>query len=108
MSDVFEHLDGVVERLSGLRDELLADEYAPDRAARLAAVFESEARAWSQLFELSSLRLVWRAALAAEAAARANAALWTFRAARERGAVEIWAGRPRPVALVNSGSRGGR
>ena len=108
MSDVFEHLDSVVERLSGLRDELLADEYAPDRAARLAAMFESEARAWSQLFELSSLRLVWRAALAAEAGARANAALWTCRAARERGAVESWVGRPRSVALINSGSRGGR
>ena len=52
-----------------------------DRAARLAAVFESEARAWSQVYELSSLRLVWRAALAAEAGARANAALWARRAA---------------------------
>ena len=108
MSDVFEHLDSVVERLSGLRDELLADEYAPDRAARLAVVFESEAQAWSQLFELSSLRLVWRAALAAEAGARANEALWTYRAARERRAVESWVGRPRPVALINSASRGGR
>ena len=66
---------------SRLRDELLADEFAPDRAARLAAVFESEARAWSQVYELSSLRLVWRAALAAEAGARANAALWARRAA---------------------------
>jgi hypothetical protein len=82
MSDVFLHLDGVVERLSGLRDELLADGCAPDRAARLAALFSAEAEAWSQLFELASLRLVWRAALAAEAGARANAALWAARAAR--------------------------
>ena len=74
MSDVFEHLDGVVDRLAALRDELLADEFAPDRAARLAAVFESEARAWSQVYELTHLRLIWRAALAAEAGARANAA----------------------------------
>ena len=74
MSGVFEHLDQVVERLAGERDALLADVLAPDRAARLAAVFESEARVWSQLYELSSLRLVWRAALAAEAGARANAA----------------------------------
>ena len=80
MSDVFEHLDGVVERLSGLRDELLADECAPDRTARLAAVFAAEAVAWSQLYELSSLRLVWRAALGAEAGARAHAALWALRA----------------------------
>ena len=87
MSSVFEHLDQVVERLASLRDELLADEFAPDRAARLAAVFESEARAWSQVYELSSLRLVWRAALAAEAGARANAALWARRAAAERAGV---------------------
>jgi hypothetical protein len=113
VSDVFEHLDGVVERLSGLRDELLADECAPDRSGRLAAVFEAEAEAWSQLFELASLRLVWRAALAAEAGARANAALWARRAAIERSEVlvESWAagrvGRPRPVALTSSGSRGG-
>ena len=40
MSSVFEHLDQAVERLAALRDELLADECAPDRAARLAAVFD--------------------------------------------------------------------
>ncbi len=115
MSVVFNHLDEVVDRLARQRDELLGDEFAPDRAARLAAVFEAEARAWSQLFELSSLRLVWRAALAAEAGARANAALWSRRAARERtgGApVEGWAsGRvdvPRPAALTTSRVGGGR
>jgi hypothetical protein len=111
MSSVFDHLDEVVDRLAALRDALLADEFAPDRSARLAAVFDAEARAWSQLFELSSLRLVWRAALAAEAGARANATLWTRRAARERAAVESWVagrvGRPRPVAVTYSGSRGG-
>jgi hypothetical protein len=90
MSSVFDHLDEVVDRLAILRDELLGDEFAVDRAARLAAVFESEARAWSQLYELSSLRLVWRAALAAEAGARANAALWAQRAARERAKHGGW------------------
>ena len=108
MSSVFEHLDQAVERLAGLRDELLADPYATDRAARLAAVFESEARAWSQVYEIAHLRLVWRAALAAEAGARANAALWAQRAARERSAVESWAaGRvdaPRPAALSTTTS----
>ena len=44
-------------------------------------MFESEARAWSQVYELAHLRLIWRAALAAEAGARANAALWARRAA---------------------------
>ena len=106
MNAVFEHLDQAVQRLAVLRDELLADPYAVDRAARLAAVFESEARAWSQVYEISHLRLVWRAALAAEAGARANAALWTRRAAQEQVAVESWAvGRvsvPRPAALTNT------
>jgi hypothetical protein len=112
---VFEHLDQVVDRLVSLRDDLLADEFAVNRAARLAAVFETEAEAWSQLFELSSLRLVWRAALAAEAGARANSALWAQRAARERAAVpparSCAPGRvdaPRPVALTSSDARGGR
>src|SRR3954447_2708907 len=84
MSSVFEHLDQVVDRLAGLRDVLLADEFAQDRAARLAVVFASEAEAWSQVYELAHLRLVWRAALAAEAGARANAALWARRAADEQ------------------------
>jgi hypothetical protein len=113
MSSVFEHLDQAVERLATLRDELLADPYAVDRAARLAAVFESEARAWSQVYELSSLRLVWRAALAAEAGARVNAAVWARRAVRERAAAaEDWAaGRvvaPRPVVLTTNSRGGGR
>jgi hypothetical protein len=113
VSSVFEHLDQVVERLAGLRDELLADEFARERAARLSAVFESEALAWSQVYEMSSLRLVWRAALAAEAGARANAALWARRSARERaGVVPLWswaasrAGALGPTAL--SMSSGGR
>jgi hypothetical protein len=116
---VFEHLDQAVERLLGVRDELLADEYAPDRAARLAGVFAAEAEAWSQVYELSGLRLVWRAAVAAEAGARANAALWATRAATEKareraGAspVASWAasrvGAPRPAALSTSSGRDGR
>jgi hypothetical protein len=112
LSSVLEHLDQVVERLAGLRDELLADEHAPDRAARLAAVFEAEAQAWSQVYELAHLRLIWRAALAAEAGARANAVLWARRAAAERAGsapVTGWAaGRvdaPRPVALTTTSGR---
>ena len=114
MSGVFEHLDSVVERLAALRDELLADEFAPDRAARLAAVFESEARAWSQVYEIAHLRLIWRAALAAEAGARANAARWAAWAGREArtGGVPVKSraggrvGAPRPAALTTAG--GGR
>ncbi len=109
MSDVFEHLDEAVVRLAGMRDELLSDEFALDRAERLAEVFAAEAEAWSQLFELSTLRLVWRAALAAEAGARANAALSRTRAAAGRAcdapAESRAAGRvgsPRPVALPST------
>lgn len=112
MSNVFGHLDEVVSRLAVERDELLADGFAPDQSARLAAVFEAEAEAWSQLFELSSLRLVWRAALAAEAGARTNAALWARRAAAGRASevsATSWAagrvGSPRPAALTTSGGR---
>ena len=113
MSSVFDHLDEVMDRLAASRDELLADEFAPDRSARLASVFACEAEVWSQLFELAGLRLVWRAALAAEAGARANAARWTRRAVEEqaRGAViENRAAGPvgarRTAALTTSG--GGR
>jgi hypothetical protein len=114
MSSVFEHLDEVVQRLAMLRDGLLSDRCAPDRAGRLAVVFEAEARAWSQVYELSSLRLVWRAALAAEAGARANAALWAERAERERAGVlpgQSWAAGPvsgcRPAALADTAAVGG-
>jgi len=115
VSSVFTHLDEVLDRLWRLRDELLADRTAPDRAARLAAVFEAEAQTWSQLHELSSLCLVWRAALAAEAGARANAAVWARRAARERAGLMPVASRAasqvdasRPVALTTSSAGGGR
>lgn len=112
MSSVFDHLDEVMDRLAASRDELLADEFAPDRSARLAAVFACEAEVWSQLFELAGLRLVWRAALAAEAGARANAGRWTHRAVEEqaRGALieNRASGRvgARAAALITSG--GGR
>ena len=113
MSSVYHHLDHAVERLARIRDELLADDTAPDRAARLARVFASEAEAWSQVYELAHLRLIWRAALAAEAGARANAALWARRAAAERAGrapVTSWAagrmGALRPVALTTTSSRG--
>ena len=115
MSSVFQHLDEAVQRLAGLRDELLADQGAPDRAARLAVVFAAEAQAWSQVYELAHLRLIWRAALAAEAGARANAAHWARRAAAERvgsAPATSWVvgrvGVPRPAALTTSSTGGGR
>ena len=95
MSSVFEHLDQAVQRLAVLRDELLADESAPNRAARLAVMFASEAEAWSQVYELAHLRLVWRAALAAGAG-------WVPATSWAAGRV----GSPRPSALTTTSSRG--
>ena len=113
MSVVFNRLDEVIQRLARIRDGLLGDGTASDRAARLASMFAAEAEAWSQVYELAHLRLIWRAALAAEARARANAALWASRAAVDRtgrAPVTSWAvGRvsaPRPAALTTTSSRG--
>jgi hypothetical protein len=114
VSGVFEHLDEVLARVTRQRDELLADRAAADRAARLAVIFANEARAWSQLYELSSLRLVWRAALAAEAGARANAQRWARRAAaevaprdarRDRAVGRVEAHAPQPAALPTTSRR---
>ena len=56
MSSVFEHLDevGGSARCGCATSCWPTSPRAGSRAARLAAVFESEARAWSQLYELSS------------------------------------------------------
>lgn len=83
MSARISHLDDALERVSRLREQLLADVDAPHRAERIAVLFESEARVWSQLFDLARTRLVWRAALAAEARARAEAHIWWRRAVAE-------------------------
>lgn len=80
MNGMFTPLDEAVERVTRRREQLLTDVEAPDRATRLAQLFESEARLWSQLFDFSSLRLVCRAALAAEALARHNTRVWRRRA----------------------------
>lgn len=81
MSRTFEGLDESLDVLHHQRDVALADVHAPDRAARLAEVFDAEARLWSTYFERTRSRCLWRAALAAEAWARHNAALWRARAA---------------------------
>jgi len=113
MSVVFNRLDEVIQRLARIRDGLLGDGTASDRAARLASMFAAEAEAWSQVYELAHLRLIWRAALAAEAGARANAALWARRTVSERtgrALVPICAagrvGAPRRAALSTAASRG--
>lgn len=80
MSRSCEFLDESLEKLLRLRDHALADVGAPDRASRLVAVFEAEARLWSRYYERTRSRPLWRAALSAEAWARHNAAVWRARA----------------------------
>lgn len=105
MSSVLVHLDEALERVIRLREQLLADPLAEARAERLALLFESEARAWSQLFELTRLRPVWRAALAAELLARQQAAQWRERAAVER-AMRVH--RPEDVSAIRTLAQAGR
>ena len=83
MDNEFQLLDEALERVARLQERLLADVDTPQRSERLALVFASEARLWSQLFELCSERLTWRAALAAEARARSAAHVWGRRAVTE-------------------------
>lgn len=72
----FDKIDEAIERVINRREELLRNTAAPDRAERLSLLFDHEARLWSQLYETTSLRLVWRAALAAELGARGMALAW--------------------------------
>lgn len=76
MSRSCEFLDESLDRLLRVRDRALADVEAPDRASRLVEAFEAEARLWSRYYERTRSRPLWRAALAAEAWARHNAAVW--------------------------------
>ena len=104
MSRVVAHLDEALERVRRLREDLLADVDAPRRAQRVAVTFESEARVWSQLFELSTQRLTWRAALVAEASARVQAEQWWRRAVDEAAPeVLIPVGGMRPARAVPVG-----
>lgn len=73
-------LDGALDVLVVQREQLMAEVPSFDRAVGLARVFELEARLWSTLFEHSRSRVQWRAALAAEAYARACARHWRRRA----------------------------
>jgi hypothetical protein len=82
------HIDDALDRVARLRERLLADPATVRRAERLALLSESEARAWSQLYELAEERIVWRAALAAELAARRQAALY-WRLAVEEAAPAV-------------------
>jgi hypothetical protein len=70
-------LDGVLRR----RETLLRAMPSPARAQLLADLFDHEAWLWSTLFSRTRSRLMWRAALAAEAHARASARWWRVQSA---------------------------
>lgn len=76
-------LDVALDHLQRRRDAVLTDVGDPDRALRVAELYEVEARLWSTLFEHAEVRLIWRAALAAESHARLWARQWRRRAAAQ-------------------------
>ena len=87
MSDVLEHIDAALDRILRKQEQLLADPTARNRAARLAELYDAEARAWAHLFELSTDRMIWRAALVAQLVARRNATAWSHHAGAARRAL---------------------
>lgn len=68
-------------RVCRQREELFRAKPSPARAEQIAEQFDLEAWLWSMVFEKTSSRLMWRAALAAEAHARMSARWWRLRAA---------------------------
>lgn len=94
MSGTFQKIDDAVERSRRERERLLREPACPDRAIRIAELFAIEADAWSQLFELTTVRPVWRAALVAEVVARQQAYRWDARAAE---LIDLARNDPQPV-----------
>lgn len=93
-------LDALVDRLQRLRERALADAPSAQRCLRIAALYEQEARAWALLFERSRSRVHWRAALGAEAYARACARSWRSRAATEAASRAACADEAEPCAAA--------
>lgn len=70
-----------LDRVRRQREELLRTKPSPACSEEIAEQFDLEAWLWSMVFEKTSSRLMWRAALAAEAHARMSARWWRLRAA---------------------------
>jgi hypothetical protein len=77
MAAIEVELDQVVRR----REDLLRSGSCPSRDMLIADGFDTEAWLWSLVFEHTTSRLTWRAALAAQAHARMSARQWRLRAA---------------------------
>jgi hypothetical protein len=69
-----------LDRVYRQRESLFRAAPCATRAELIADQFDLEAWLWSLLFERTSSRLMWRAALAAEAHARMSARWWRSRA----------------------------
>jgi hypothetical protein len=65
------------------REQLLRATPSPARSHLLADLFDHEAWLWSTLFETTRSRLMWRAALVAQAHARVSARSWRRHAATQ-------------------------
>lgn len=74
------------------RERLLRATPSPARSHLLADVFDHEALLWSTLFETTRSRLMWRAALVAQAHARVSARSWRRHAATQVAAARYRAG----------------
>ncbi len=79
--DVLDHL---LDQLQRRRQRATAGAPTARRAARVARLYEQEARVWSLLFERSQSRIYWRAALSAEVYARSCARAWRAQATADR------------------------
>ena len=87
-----ERIDAVLDQLQSGREYAMARLVGPERAVRMATLYELEARCWASLFECTRTRVYWRAALAAEVGAHRLARHWRRRAEMEAQGVVMSAG----------------
>jgi hypothetical protein len=73
-------LDAAMDVVLRRREVLLGQVRSPEQAKALADLYRLEARLWSEVYEETTNRLFWRAALSAEAFARLQATTWRRRA----------------------------
>lgn len=76
-------VDAALDQVQKDRERVLAAAPGSERSARIAELYEIEARCWSVLFEHSRTRVYWRAALSAHEHARESARSWRRRAAMQ-------------------------
>lgn len=85
-------IEAELDELYRDRERLLRAPPSPTRSHLLADLFDHEAWLWSTLFETTRSRLMWRAALVAQAHARVSARSWRRHAAAQAPAASRRAG----------------